>query len=135
MDSGGSQTARCRSAPRRAIGQQKDKITFMNRRTAITSMAATAAAVPLVFAAGEEITDWTGWWERYKKYTLAIAEAMPEDGYNFRPFQGAAEAAKAVRDGDGARSFGELMQHIAQAEGFYLGRLGKGAAPAAPSGD
>lgn len=110
----------------------------MNRRTVMGSVAAAAAAsavVPLAFGAGDEITDWVGWWERSKKYTLQIAEAMPEDGYTFRPFQGAGPANEGVRSGDGARSFGELMQHIGQAEGFYLGRFGKGAAPAAPRGD
>jgi len=100
------------------------------------SMAAvTAAMAPLALGADDEISEWAGWWERSKKYTMQIAEAMPEDGYNFRPFQGSGAAAEGVRSGDGARSFGELMQHIGQAEGFYLGRLGKGAAPAAPRGD
>ena len=110
----------------------------MNRRTAISSVAAAAAAaatVPLAFGADDEISDWTGWWERSKKYTLAIAEAMPESGYDFRPFTGAGAASDGVRSGDGARSFGELMQHIGQAEGFYLGRLGKGTAPAGPRND
>jgi len=108
----------------------------MNRRNVLGSVAAAAAAsavVPLAFGADGEITDWVGWWERSKKYTLQIAEAMPEDGYSFRPFTGAGAPADGVRSGDGARSFGELMQHIGQAEGFYLGRFGKGgAAPAAP---
>ncbi|MEP6963254.1 MAG: DinB family protein, partial [Acidobacteriota bacterium] len=57
-----------------------------------------------------------------------IAEAMPAESYTYVPFEG----PRAT--GDGARSFGELMQHIGQAEGFYLGRLGKNpAAPAAPA--
>ena len=106
----------------------------MNRRNVIGSVAAAAAAtavVPVAFAADDEITDWVGWWERSKKYTLQIAEAMPEADYNFRPFQGAGAASDGVRSGDGARSFGELMQHIGQAESFYLGRLGKGGAPPA----
>jgi uncharacterized damage-inducible protein DinB len=112
----------------------------VNRRKAIGTMAAAAAAaaatMPMAFGADEEITDWVGWWERSKKYTLQIAEAMPENGYDFRPFQGAGAAADAIRSGDGARSFGEVMQHIGQAEGFYLGRFGKGgAAPAAPRND
>ena len=54
-------------------------------------------------------------------------EAMPADGYDYVPFKNG--------EGDAGRSFGALMQHIAQAEGFYLGRLGKGTAPAAPRGD
>lgn len=110
----------------------------MNRRNVMGSMAAVAAAtavVPGAFGADDEISDWVGWWERSKKYTLQIAEAMPESGYDFRPFQATAGATDGVRSGDGARSFGELMQHIGQAEGFYLGRFGKGTAPAAPRGD
>ncbi len=99
----------------------------MNRRHAIGGLVAAAAAVPLLKGQDGEITDWVGWWERSKKYTLAIAEAMPADGYSYTPFTG--ERAT----GDGARSFGEVMQHIGQAEGFYLGRLGKGAAPTAPA--
>ena len=34
-----------------------------------------------------------------------------------------------------ARAFGAELQHLAQAESFYLGRLGKGMAPAAPQND
>jgi hypothetical protein len=101
----------------------------------MAAVAGAAATVPLVLGADSEIEDWVGWWERSKKYTLQIAEAMPENGYDFRPFQGAGAAADGVRSGDGARGFGELMQHIGQAEGFYLGRFGKGTAPAPPRGD
>src|SRR5579884_4227815 len=113
-------------------------LTYMNRRKVMGSIAAAAAGtavVPLALGADDEISEWVGWWERSKKYTLQIAEAMPESGYDFRPFQGAGAGNDGVRSGDGARSFGELMQHIGQAEGFYLGRLGKGMAPAAPRGD
>src|SRR5579863_1782871 len=114
----------------------------MNRRKVMGTMVGAAAATaavttvaPLAFGADDEITDWAGWWERSKKYTMLIAEAMPESGYDFRPFQGAGAATDGVRSGDGARSFGELMQHIGQAEGFYLGRFAKGTAPASPRGD
>jgi hypothetical protein len=107
----------------------------MNRRNAIGSIAGAAVVAPLALGADDEISDWTGWWERSKKYTLQIADAMPEGGYDFRPFQGSGKASDGVGAGDGARSFGELMQHIGQAEGFYLGRFGKGAAPAAPRND
>ena len=51
----------------------------MNRREVMGSMATAAAAtavVPLAFGADDEIADWAGWWERSKKYTLQIAEAM-----------------------------------------------------------
>jgi uncharacterized damage-inducible protein DinB len=100
----------------------------MNRRYAMGSLVAAAAAVPLLKGADAEVDDWTGWWERSKKYTMAIAEAMPAESYDYVPFKNG--------EGDAGRSFGALMQHIAQAEGFYLGRLGKnGAAPQAPRGD
>ncbi len=47
---------------------------------------------------------------------------MPAENYDYKPFAD-------------ARPFGGEMQHLGQAEGFYLGMLGKGAAPAAPSKD
>jgi uncharacterized damage-inducible protein DinB len=100
----------------------------MNRRYAMGSLVAAAAAVPLLKGADAEVDDWTGWWERSKKYTLAIAEAMPADSYDYVPFKNG--------EGDAGRSFGALMQHLGQAEGFYLGRLGKnGSAPQAPRND
>jgi uncharacterized damage-inducible protein DinB len=113
----------------------QEESTQMNRRKAVGSIAGAAVVAPLALGADEEIADWVGWWERSKKYTMQIAEAMPEAEYSYRPFQGSGAAADGVRSGDGARSFGELMQHIGQAEGFYLGRLGKGSAPAAPRND
>ncbi len=100
----------------------------MNRRNVMGSLVAAAAVVPLLKGADDEVTDWVGWWERSKKYTLAIAEAMPADSYDYVPFKNG--------EGDAGRSFGALMQHLGQAEGFYLGRLSKtGAAPQAPRAD
>jgi hypothetical protein len=113
----------------------QEESTQMNRRKAIRSVAGAAVVAPLALGAGEEIADWVGWWERSKKYTMQIAEAMPETEYSYRPFRGSGAPADGVRSGDGARSFGELMQHIGQVEGFYLGRLGKGSAPVAPRND
>jgi uncharacterized damage-inducible protein DinB len=105
----------------------------MNRRQMLSGLAAAAVAAPLPIQA-DEVTNWTAWWERSKKYTLLIAEAMPAADYNFAPF--GSGAADGVRSGDGARTFGQLMQHIGQAEGFYLGRFGKGGpAPAPPAND
>lgn len=104
----------------------------MDRRTMIGGMMAAAVGAPAVLRA-DELSDWAAWWERSKRYTLQIAEAMPPADYNYVPFGNG--SAEAVKSGDGARSFGQLMQHIGQAEGFYLGRLGKGTPPAAPQGD
>jgi uncharacterized damage-inducible protein DinB len=105
----------------------------MNRRQAMFGIAGAAAVTPFAVEA-QEVSNWVAWWERSKKYTMLIAEAMPPADYNFAPF--GSGAADAVRSGDGARTFGQLMQHIGQAEGFYIGRFGKGgAAPTPPSGD
>ena len=53
---------------------------------------------------------------------MKVAEAMPPENYNYKPFPD-------------ARSFGGELQHLGQAEGYYLGMLGKGSAPAAPKAD
>ena len=98
----------------------------MNRRKALGSMvagaAATAATVGIVKAADAEIDILVGHWKKSKALTLKGAEAMPAEFYDFKPFPE-------------ARAFGAEQQHLGQAEGFYLGRLGKGAAPAAPRND
>ena len=103
----------------------------MDRRAMIGGMMA-AVAAPAVLRA-QDIGGWAAWWERSKRFTLQIAEAMPAADYNYVPF--GTGAAEGVKSGDGARTFGQLMQHIGQAEGFYLGRLGKGTAPQPPQGD
>ena len=100
----------------------------MNRRNALGTMVAvgavTAAVAPMAMAADVEVDIWALRWQLSKDYTMKIADAMPADSYNYRP---AGESS-----GDGTRNFAEVMQHIAQAEGFYIGRFGKGPAPAAP---
>src|ERR1700678_2898651 len=97
----------------------------MNRRSAIMSsmaVAAAAATVRVAKAADKEIEILVDHWKKSKALTLKVAEAMPEDGYDYKPFADAS-------------SFGKEMQHLGAAEGHYLGMLGKGAAPAAPTGD
>ena len=98
----------------------------MNRRKAIGSMvvgaAATAATVRVARAADTEIEIFVNHWKKSKDLTLKTAEAMPAEFYDFKPFPE-------------ARAFGAEQQHLAQAESFYLGRLGKGMAPAAPRSD
>jgi len=98
---------------------------MMNRRKAITAVvtgAAAAATVGVASAADGEIEIFVGHWRKSKALTLKVAEAMPAENYDYKPFAD-------------ARPFGGEMQHLAQAEGYYLGMLGKGRAPAAPKGD
>ena len=52
----------------------------MNRRAMIGGMMA-AMATPAMLQA-QEIGGWTAWWERSKRYTLQIAEAMSPADYN-----------------------------------------------------
>src|SRR5262245_28198422 len=44
----------------------------MNRRRALFGMAAAAATIPITLRA-DDAAMWSAWWERSKKYTLAIA--------------------------------------------------------------
>src|SRR3984957_12502340 len=98
----------------------------MNRRKAIGSIAVgaavTAATARVAKAADTEIEIFVAHWKKSKDLTWKTAEAMPAEFYDYKPFPE-------------ARAFGAEQQHLGQAEGFYLGRLGKGAAPAAPKGD
>jgi uncharacterized damage-inducible protein DinB len=97
----------------------------MNRRTAMGSMAAVvgaAATVRVARAADREIEILVDHWTKSKALTLKVAEAMPEENYDYKPFAD-------------ARGFGGELQHLGQAEGYYLGQLGKGRSPAPPAGD
>src|SRR5271156_3945195 len=97
----------------------------MNRRTAIRSVvaaAATAASVTVARAADKEIEILVDHGRKSKDLSLKVAEAMPAENYEYKPFAD-------------ARNFGAELQHLGQAEGFYLGQLGKGKAPAAPAKD
>ena len=97
----------------------------MDRRKVISSMAlgaAAAASVRVARAADKEIEIFVDHWKKSKDLTLKVAEAMPAENYDYKPFAD-------------ARPFGGELQHLGQAEGFYLGLFGKGAAPAAPRGD
>ena len=97
----------------------------MNRRRAMTSftgLAAAAATVRIARAADKEVEILVEHWKKSKALTLKVAEAMPESNYDYKPFPE-------------ANTFGGELQHLGGAEGFYLGRFGKGAPPAVPSGD
>ena len=97
----------------------------MNRRKAIGSVAlgaAVAVTARVARAADKEIEILVDHWQKSKDLTLKVADAMPAENYDYKPFAD-------------ARPFGGELQHLGQAEGFYLGMLGKGRAPAAPRGD
>ena len=81
-----------------------------------------AATTGIASAADKEIEIFVDHWKKSKDLTLKVADAMPAENYDYKPFAD-------------ARAFGGELQHLGQAEGFYLGRLGKGNAPAAPKND
>jgi uncharacterized damage-inducible protein DinB len=70
---------------------------FMKR---FTILAALALAAP-IFAA-DDGSMFAKHWQTSKEFTLAVADAMPADGYNFKP-------------NDEEMSFGKVMVHIALA--------------------
>jgi uncharacterized damage-inducible protein DinB len=88
----------------------------------VSGAAAAAVTVGVARAADPEIDLLVDHWKKSKDLTLKMIEAMPAENFDFKPFPE-------------ARAFGAEAQHLGQAEGFYLGRLGKGAAPMAPQGD
>ena len=95
----------------------------MNRRGVVGSLIVGAAAtVRVARAADKQIEIFAAHWKKSKDLTLKVADVMPAGNYDYKPFAD-------------ARTFGGELQHLAQAEGFYLGTLGKGRAPAAPRGD
>jgi uncharacterized damage-inducible protein DinB len=97
----------------------------MNRRQVLNSAVIAAAAVAttgIASAADKEIDLFTDHWKKSKDFTLKVANAMPPANYDYKPFPD-------------ARSFGAELQHLAEAEGYFLGQLGKGKPPAAPKGD
>ena len=97
----------------------------MDRRQVMSSIvagAAAAATLRIANAADREIEILVEHWKKSKDLTLKVLDVMPAENYDFKPFPE-------------ARAFGAEQQHMGQAEGFYLGQFGKGAAPAAPRGD
>jgi uncharacterized damage-inducible protein DinB len=93
--------------------------------SAIVGAAAVATsgfAVAVEDKKDSEIEVLTAHWKKSKTLTLKVAEAMPPENYNYKPFPD-------------ARSFGGELQHLGQAEGYYLGMFGKGGAPAPPKAD
>jgi uncharacterized damage-inducible protein DinB len=91
----------------------------MNRRKAIQSAllgAAAAAPVPLARAATKDLEVVLDRWDKAKAFTLAVADAMPAESYDFKPKPE-------------MRPYGELMVHIASGNAFYMSRLRGGELP------
>jgi len=63
-------------------------------------------------AAEKSVESFVARWAASKAFTLAVANAMPAESYDFKP-------QKEMR------GYGELMVHIGQANVFYLSRLAK----------
>ena len=90
----------------------------MNRRGAIKTAVAAAAvvAVPQARAGGKEFEIFLARWEKAKVFTLQVADAMPDDGYDFKPKPE-------------MRSYGQLLQHLAGNNAFYISRFKAGEIP------
>ena len=68
------------------------------------------ASVPAMAVAGNDFkTLFAKHWQISKEFTLAVAEAMPAEYYNFKP-------------NPEEMSFGELMNHIAQSNSEAFAR-------------
>ena len=97
----------------------------MNRRRAVQAMAGAAAAAAVArpaLAATSEVDTYVRRWNKAKTFALAIAEAMPADGYSFK---GTPEV----------RAWGPLMVHLANANLNYFRRIKGEAAPLKPPAD
>ena len=90
----------------------------MNRRSAIKTAVAGAAvaAAPKARAGGKEFEIFLARWEKAKVFTLQVADAMPDDGYDFKPKPE-------------MRSYGQLLQHLAANNAFYISRFKAGEIP------
>ena len=89
----------------------------MNRRRAIQAVVAGAAAASTpARAAGKDLEIFLARWEKAKVFTLQVADAMPADGYDFKPKPE-------------MRGYGQLIQHIATNNAFYISRFKAGEIP------
>ena len=77
----------------------------------ILCVAAAASAQPSDSQKGPVTDSYRSWYSDYaKKYLLAAAELMPEKDYAFRPT-------------DKVRTFGELLDHVAETQQLFCGCL------------
>jgi len=82
----------------------------MNRRKAVTALAAAAIAARPARADGPTIAIYLKRWRTAKKFTLMVAEAMPAEHYDFKPTPE-------------MRGFGDLMAHMSGANPRYYARI------------
>jgi len=88
----------------------------------VASVALLAAFTASLFAADESkgqskyVTEFMKHWANAKELTVAVAEAMPDEKYGFKPVPE-------------EMSFGEQITHIAQANYAYCSRIGAGKSP------
>ncbi len=68
-----------------------------------------ALAMPVLAEHNAFIDEQIKHWKTSKQFTVAVAEAMPESAYDFKPNKD-------------EMSFGELMSHIGVANAFLVGR-------------
>jgi uncharacterized damage-inducible protein DinB len=85
-------------------------MTPMNRRRAVTTLAAAALVARPGKAAGETVAIYLKRWRVAKKFTLMVAEAMPAEHYGFKPTPE-------------MRGFGDLMAHLSGANTRYFARI------------
>lgn len=88
----------------------------------MAAVAAAAATARVANAADKEIEILVNHWTKSKALSLKVADAMPSENYDYKPFAD-------------AKSFGGELQHLGQAEGHYLGLFDKGNPPSAPASD
>jgi uncharacterized damage-inducible protein DinB len=84
----------------------------------VLGSAAVAVTATTAQAAEKAVDSIMARWNAAKTFTLAVADAMPADSYDFKPKPE-------------MRGYGELMVHIGQANVFYTSRMSKTPPPAA----
>ena len=93
------------------------------RMRSLTLLGAFLVALPAVAAESDFKAMFVKHWQMAKEFTLAVAEAMPAESYNFKP-------------NPEEQSFGQLMIHIAsQNSDSCASATGTKAPPSIPSSD
>ena len=87
----------------------------------VTFLSALLAALPALAAENDAKTVFANHWQTTKAFTLAVADAMPAESYDFKP-------------NPEEMSFGQLMIHIADANSRFFARAAGTEPLAKPSG-